>query len=73
MTVPVLLQGGPAHGATVEVADSRTPLLVEGHGVPDGYAARYRPRDARRRENTAFRFDGLTEIVLRIPSPGGAA
>lgn len=62
-TVPVLLQGGPAHGATVEVSDSRIPLLVEGHGVPDGYVARYRPRDARRRVNEAFRFDGLTEIV----------
>jgi hypothetical protein len=65
----VVLQGGPADGVTVE---SRTgaPMLVEGYGVPDGYVARYRPADGRRRENATFRFVELEKVVGRIPLPG---
>jgi hypothetical protein len=69
----LLLLGGPAHGATVELADSRSGVLVEGHGVPEGCAGRYRPEDARRRENGTYRFDGLTQIVGRLPLPREAA
>lgn len=68
----VRLIGGFAHGLTVEVKDSRSPILLEGDGVPEGCAARYRPADARRRENHTYRFDGLTEILARIPAPGKA-
>jgi hypothetical protein len=71
--IDVRLIGGPAHGVTIEVADSRTPILLEGHGVPEGCAARYRPADARRRVNHAYRFESLEAIAARIPAPGTAA
>ena len=70
MTVPVRLLGGPAHGLTVEVTDSRTPLSIEGHGVPEGCVARYRPADGRRRTNHAYRFESLGKIEARLPLPG---
>lgn len=69
----VRLLGGPAHGLTVEIKDSRVPIVIEGHGVPEGCAARYRPADARRRVNHAYRFDGFTTVVARLPVPGGVS
>lgn len=69
----VRLLGGPAHGLTVEIRDSRSPVVIEGHGVPAGCVARYRPADARRRENHAFRFDGMDAVVARLPMPRSAA
>jgi hypothetical protein len=72
VTVPVLLQGGPAHGATVE-CDGRCGLQVEGHGVPEGYVAIYRPADARRRVSETYHFKGLSGIVARLPLPRGEA
>jgi hypothetical protein len=66
---PVLLQGGPAHGATVEV-DGDNALALTGHGVPDGCIARYRPADGRKRDNAVFRFDGLDEIVCKLELHG---
>jgi hypothetical protein len=65
----VLLQGGPAHGATVESKTGAT-MSVEGHGVPEGFVARYWPMDGRKRDNTVFRFCGLDKVVGRIPLPG---
>lgn len=63
--VKVLLRGGPANGARVEV-ESGTGLIIEGLGVPEGEAARYRPT----RERGVYRFKGLTKIVARLPLPG---
>jgi hypothetical protein len=65
----VMLKGGPAHGATVEL-HSEGSLQVSGHGVPDGYVARYRPLDGRKRDNTVYRFDSLSKVLARIPIPG---
>jgi hypothetical protein len=70
----VLLQGGPAHGATVD-CDGRSTLALTGHGVPEGYVARYRPRDARRAVSETYRFECLSKIQATIPTPavaGGA-
>lgn len=51
--------------ARVDV-ESGTGLIVEGLGVPEGEAARYRPT----RERGVYRFKGLTKIVARLPMPG---
>jgi len=65
----IVLRGGPADGATVDVRDRNTALNVEGHGVPTGYVARYRPLDGRKRDNTVFRFVGMSKVLVRIPQP----
>jgi hypothetical protein len=65
----VVLQGGPAAGVTVDVRDRNTPLNVEGHGVPTGQVARYKPLDGRKRDNTVFRFVGMSKVIARIPQP----
>lgn len=72
MSEYVTLLGGPAHLATLEVKDSRTPLLVQGHGVPEGCVARYRPEDARK-QNETYRFVSFDKVVASVPAPGPAA
>lgn len=58
----VLLKGGPLHDtwATVNWGES---LLVEGHPVPDGMVARYRP--TRNRRDGIYRFREYDRIALR--------
>lgn len=68
----ILLQGGPAHGATVEV-EGNCSLNVTGHGVPDGFVARYQPRDGRKRDNTVFRYTGMSQVLARLPCPRSEA
>lgn len=63
----VLLEGGPADGIEVE-ASGWSPLIIEGHGVPDGMVARYRrkrQRDAQGR--IVFSFREWDRVVLRVP------
>lgn len=66
----VALQGGPLDGFTVDVKDRNCVINIEGHGVPKGYVARYKPLDRRRRDNLVFKFDGVSKVLACVPRPG---
>lgn len=62
----VLLRGGPLDGEVVDVPDARTPLLVEGDGVPEGMVARYRPS----RERGVLTFREYDRVAGRVTMKG---
>jgi|HubBroStandDraft_6_1064221.scaffolds.fasta_scaffold01839_34 hypothetical protein len=64
----VTLIGGPADGMKVEVSGD-SALLVVGFDVPEGYVARYRRKDSRKRDNETFVFESLSKIIARLPMP----
>jgi hypothetical protein len=72
MTREVTLQGGPGDGQKVPI-EIASVITLTGDGVPEGFCARYRPIDGRKRDCTVYRFEGFSRQVLATVSRPGAS